>query len=340
MSESTRNHELNPLLAAQTLPQFSAIKPEHVEPAVREVLAEQRRALVAAESVATPDLDWLRRLEHINTEIERVWGPISHLNSVVSSPPLREAFNRCLPLIAEFGTELGQNETLYRHFSTLQAKVGAAKPVEQQLISNALRDFRLGGVTLTGRRGSASARSCSSSPRNRPSSSRTSWTRRTPSSITRPTAPRSRGCRSSCSTERPQLPQSAVSTGWCLRLDPPTYQTVLAHAESPALREKYYRAWVTRASDQGPHAGRWDNGALIEEILALRHEAAQLVGFKTFAEFSLGDEDGGVAEPRHRVLARSRAAQPRRSSRGARDARRITRAASSTLGTCSSMPNA
>jgi oligopeptidase A len=75
--------------------------------------------------------------------------------------------------------------------------------------------------------------------------------------------------------------------GWCLRLDPPTFQTVLTHAESAALREKYYQAWVTRASDQGPHAGRWDNSALIEQILALRHEAAQLVGFKTFAEFSL-----------------------------------------------------
>jgi oligopeptidase A len=88
-------------------------------------------------------------------------------------------------------------------------------------------------------------------------------------------------------------------TGWCLRLDPPTYQTVLAHAQSPALREKYYQAWVTRASDQGPHAGRWDNGALIEEILALRHEAAQLVGFKTFAEFSLATK---MAESPSRVI--------------------------------------
>jgi len=88
-------------------------------------------------------------------------------------------------------------------------------------------------------------------------------------------------------------------TGWCLRLDPPTYQTVLAHAESPALREKYYQAWVTRASDQGPHGGRWDNSALIEDIVALRHEAAQLVGFKTFAEFSLATK---MAESPSRVI--------------------------------------
>jgi oligopeptidase A len=87
--------------------------------------------------------------------------------------------------------------------------------------------------------------------------------------------------------------------GWCLRLDPPTYQTVLTHAESTALREKYYQAWVTRASDQGPHAGRWDNSALIEEILALRHEAAQLVGFKTFAEYSLATK---MADSPQRVI--------------------------------------
>jgi oligopeptidase A len=299
MNETTRNLSANPLLAAQALPQFSAIKPEHVEPAVRELLAEQRRALVAAESVTAPDLDWLRRLEHINTEIERVWGPVSHLNSVVSSPPLREAFNRCLPLIAEFGTELGQNETLYRQFSALQAKVGSARPVEQQVIFNALRDFRLGGVTLTG------------PPRQR--------FREIMQQLAAQQAKFEQNVMDATDafehreTDRAALaglPQFVLDraaalaaergfTGWCLRLDPPTYQTVLAHAESAALREKYYQAWVTRASDQGPHAGRWDNTALIEEILALRHEAAQLVGFKTFAEFSLATK---MAESPQRVI--------------------------------------
>src|SRR5262245_38341927 len=140
----------NPLLASRVLPAYSAVKPEHVEPAVRELLAAQRRALVAAESITTPDLDWLRSLERITVELDRVWGPVWHLNSVVSSPPLRDAFNRCLPLVTEFGTELAQNETLYRHFSALKETVGAAKPVERQLIDNALRDFKRGGVTLTG----------------------------------------------------------------------------------------------------------------------------------------------------------------------------------------------
>jgi oligopeptidase A len=311
MSEPMPNHAGNPLLAARTLPQFSAIKPEHVEPAVRELLAEQRRALVAAEGVTAPDLDWLRRLEHISTEIERVWGPVSHLNSVVSSPPLREAFNRCLPLIAEFGTELGQNETLYRHFSTLQAKVGPAKPVEQQVISNALRDFRLGGVTLTG-----SARQRFREVMQQLAAQQAKFEQNVMDATD---AFEHRETDQAALAGLPQfvLDRAAALaaerglTGWCLRLDPPTYQTVLAHAVSPALREKYYQAWATRASDQGPHAGRWDNGALIEEILALRHEAAQLVGFKTYAEFSLAtkmaDSPGRVIEFLRDLAERSRA---------------------------------
>jgi oligopeptidase A len=299
MSESTGAEISNPLLASQTLPKFSAVRPEHVEPAVRELLAEQRRALVAAEGVTTPDLDWLRNLERIGTEIERVWGPVSHLNSVVSSPPLRDAFNRCLPLVAEFGTELGQNETLYRQFSALQAKVAPAQSAERQLIANALRDFRLGGVALTG------------APRQR--------FREVMQQLAAQQARFEQNVMDATDafehreTDRAVLaglPQFVLDraaalaaergfTGWCLLLDPPTYQTVSAHAESPALREKYYEAWVTRASDRGPHAGRFDNSALIEEILALRHEAAQLVGFKTFAEFSLATK---MAESPRRVI--------------------------------------
>src|SRR5262245_19960690 len=149
MSQSAEPNA-NPLLAARVLPAYSAVKPEHVEPAVRELLAAQRRALVAAESVAAPDLDWLRNLERITVELDRVWGPSWPLTAVASTPPLRDAFNRCLPLVTEFGTELAQNETLYRHFSSLKAAVGPTKPVERQLIDNALRDFKLGGVTLTG----------------------------------------------------------------------------------------------------------------------------------------------------------------------------------------------
>ncbi len=291
--------DTNPLLEPHELPKFSAIKPEHVEPAVRELLAAQRRALVAAESTSTPDLDWLKSLERINTEIDRVWGPVLHLNSVLSSPPLREAFNRCLPLVAEFGTELGQNEALYRHFNSLQKRVGKGQPVERHLIANALRDFKLGGVTLTG------------APRQRfreiMQQLAAQQAKFEQNVMDATDAFEHRETDRAALTGLPEfvLDRAAALAaergiqGWCLLLDPPTYQTVLAHAESAALREKYYQAWVTRASDQGPHGGRWDNSPLIEEILALRHEAAQLVGFKTFAEFSLATK---MAESPRKVI--------------------------------------
>jgi oligopeptidase A len=297
MAETTQPSS-NPLLASRVLPAYSAVKPEHVEPAVRELLAAQRRALVVAEGVATPDLDWLRSLERISVELDRVWGPVWHLNSVVSTPPLRDAFNRCLPLVTEFGSELAQNETLYRHFSALKESVGPAKPVERQLIDNALRDFKLGGVTLTGApkqrfrdvMQELAARQAKFEQNVMDATDAFEYRETDVSALA--------GLPQFVLDRAAALAKERGLTGWCLRLDPPTYQTVMAHAESADLREKYYRAWNTRASDQGQNP-QWDNGPLIDEILALRHELAQLVGFKTFAEFSLATK---MAESPQRVI--------------------------------------
>ena len=109
----------NPLLAPGRLPEFEALRAEHVEPAINDVLAAQRAALERAERAVEPTLDWLRELEQIGTAIHRVWGPVSHLNSVLSSPALRDAFNRCLPLVIEFYMDLGQNEALYLCYGSL-----------------------------------------------------------------------------------------------------------------------------------------------------------------------------------------------------------------------------
>jgi oligopeptidase A len=299
MTQAPNEAASNPLLAPHPLPAFSAIKPEHVEPAVRQLLAEQRRALASAEQVAAPSLDWLRGLERINVEFDRVWGPVYHLNSVLSSPPLRDAFNQCLPLVTEFYTELGQNEVLYRHFSTLQSSVGAGRAVERQLIAHALRDFRLGGVTLKGE-ARERFRTIMQELAGHQAKFEQNVMDATDAFEHRETDRAALAGVPEFVLERAAaLAKERGFGGWCLRLDPPTYQTVLAHAESPTLREKYYQAWVTRASDQGPHAGRFDNGTLIERILALRHEAAQLVGFKTFAEFSLATK---MAESPQQVI--------------------------------------
>ncbi|HET7131012.1 MAG TPA: oligopeptidase A, partial [Gammaproteobacteria bacterium] len=236
--------QANPLLAPGPLPAFTAIRPEHVEPAVRQVLADQRAALEAAEGVAEPSLGWLRDLERINTKIHRVWGPVSHLNSVMSSPALRDAFNRCLPLITEFGTELGQNEALYKQFGALQTRVTPRETVESTLIAHALRDFRLGGVALKG------------AERQR--------FRDIMQTLAARQATFEQNLMDATDAFRHQeldrgalagLPEVLVERakahaaergveGYLLTLDPPTYMAVMAHAESSALRAKYYEAWV------------------------------------------------------------------------------------------------
>ena len=279
--------EQNPLLAQGPLPAFTAIRPEHVEPAVRQVLAEQRAALEVAERVAEPSLSWLRDLERINTEIHRVWGPVSHLNSVLSSPALRDAFNRCLPLVTEFGTELGQNEALYKQFDALKGRVTPHEPVETMLIEHALRDFRLGGVALKGAQRqrfrdimqTLAARQASFEQNLMDATDAFRHHELDPGALSGlPELVLARA--------RAHAAERGLE-GYLLTLDPPTYMAVMAHAEHEGLRAKYYEAWVTRASDQGPNAGKWDNGPLIGEIVALRHESARLVGFNTFAELSL-----------------------------------------------------
>jgi oligopeptidase A len=289
----------NPLMGPGPLPAFDAVRPEHVEPAVRQVLAEQRAALEHAEQVERPSLDWLRNLELIGTEIHRVWAPVSHLNAVLSTPALREAFNRCLPLVTEFGTQLGQNEKLYRLYGTLQDAVSPEEPVEAQLIAHALRDFRLGGVTLAGEQ----------RQRFRDLMQQLAALQATFEQNLMDATDAfqhhelDRGALAGLPEvvlERAEhLAREQGLEGWLLRLDPPTYQAVISHAESPALRETFYEAWVTRASDRGPNAGRMDNGPLMSQILALRHEVAQLVGFGSYAELSLATK---MAESPEQVI--------------------------------------
>jgi len=289
----------NPLLGPGPLPAFDAVRAEHVEPAVRETLTAQRAALARVESTA-PTLPWLQDIERISTSIYQVWGPVSHLNSVLSSPALRDAFNRCLPLVTEFYTELGQDEALYRNYGALAGQVARERqPVEAQVIALALRDFRLGGVTLTGE------------PRKRYrelAQQLAALTARFEQNLMDATDAfehheRDRAALAGLpelTLERARaLAAERGVDGWLLRLDGPNYQAVQSHAESQRLREIFYRAWCTRASDQGLNPDRWDNGPLIVEILALRHESAKLLGFETYAELSLATK---MADSPERVI--------------------------------------
>jgi oligopeptidase A len=279
----------NPLLSDQPLPPFGAIEAAHVEPAVRELLAENRASIAALLDAGADGWDSLvAPIERMHHRLARAWSPVSHLNGVMNSEALRAAYNACLPLLTAYHTELGQNEQLCAAYQRVADREGAAlAPEQRKVVENALRDFRLAGVSLPPERkqrfGAVMERLATAQAKfdENVLDATHAWSRHVTDAAELEGLPAN-------AIERARAAAAAAGQdGWLLALDAPTYQAVLSHAVSEPLRRELYEAWVTRASDRGPHAGQWDNGPLMAEILALRHEAANLVGFANFAEYSL-----------------------------------------------------
>ncbi len=286
----------NPLAESTGLPAFAEIRPEHVEPAVKAVLAEARERVDQLGRVDSVTFDWALELERINDTVHRVWGPVTHLNSVLSSPELRAAYNECLPLITEFGTELAQNRELHSHFVDLEQRVDESARIERQLITHALRDFRLAGVALDDDSRRRFAELAQELAQLQAKFEQNLMDATDEFQHHETDADQLAGLPADILDRGKRAADEKGLDGWLLALDPPTYVAVQTHAESEPLRRLYYEAWVTRASDQGPHADQWDNGSLIDEILKRRHEAAELLGFDNYAEFSLATKMAGTPD--------------------------------------------
>jgi oligopeptidase A len=307
----------NPLLTDYQLPPFHSIEPGHAEPAIRQLLDENRRELERL--LAAGAAGWegiVAPLERMHHRLSRAWSPIGHLNGVMNGDDLRAAYNACLPLLTAYHTELGQNARLCAAYQReYDNAAGRLQPAQRKLLENALRDFRLAGVALPEDRKQRFravmerlAVAQSKFDENVLDATH-AWSRHV-------TDPAELDGLPTAVTERAQAAaKSADQPGWLFSLDAPNYQAVLTHAASESLRRDFYTAWVTRASDAGPHAGQWDNTSLMAEILALRHEAARLVGFGNFAEYSLATkmahEPGEVLEFLRRLARVSRPAAQR-----------------------------
>lgn len=282
----------NPLLEMQGLPPFSRIRPEHVEPAIDHQLAENRalleRLLAAGKATGYTWDNLIAPLELAEDRLGRIWSPVQHMNSVVNSEALREAYNRCLPKLTEYGTEIGQNAALYQAFRSIAEgpEFERLDTAQQKTVRDALRDFHLSGVDLPDAekaRFKAIQQELSrlqSRYEENLLDATNAWTRQVTDEAELAGLPDSaRDMAAQAASEREM-------DGWVFTLDFPSYYAVMTYADSRDLREEMYSAYSTRASDQGGHP-EWDNSDLMEQILALRHEAARLLGYASYAHKSV-----------------------------------------------------
>ncbi|WP_020679517.1 oligopeptidase A [Marinobacterium rhizophilum] len=278
----------NPLLQQPELPTFSAIKPENVEPAIDELLSRNRAGINAlCENAAAPDWkDLVAPLEQLNDDLSRAWSPVSHMNSVVNGDALRQAYNACLPKLSQYWTELGQNQQLFEAFSHLSEHDQTLDGPQRKVVSNTLRDFRLSGIALPpeGQQRYAELQQKLSLLTTRFSENVLDATNAWSLLIT--DEAQLAGLPEMALAGARQAAEAREQRGWLLTLDFPSYFAVVTYADDRNLRRQLYHAYVTRASELGADA-KWDNTQLINDILALRHELAQLLGFANYAEYSL-----------------------------------------------------
>ena len=290
----------NPLLDFADLPRFDAVQPTDVEPAMDSLLAQAQAAL---DQVTTPEFpaQWkeLARVLDVATErLGRAWGVISHLNAVADSPELRAAYNAVLPKVTEFWTRLGSDESLYAKYKAMN--VAALNAEQQKAHQNAMRNFVLGGAELTG---AAKERFAAIQERQAEVGQKFSENTldATDSFALFVVATDLEGVPPDVQQAAKAAAEKEGQTGYKLTLKMPCYLPVMQFAHSSALREKMYRGHVTRASEQAQgEALKYDNSALIREILSLRQEEAQLLGYDNFAQVSLVPK---MAESPDKVIA-------------------------------------
>ena len=280
----------NPLLNYTGLPAFSKIKPEHIKPAVEAVIKTCRETIEAVSKIENPTWEnFYLPQAAAGDQFSRAWSPVGHLNAVKNSPELREAYQACLPLLSEYSTWAGQHKGLYEGYLKLKNSPAfeSYSLAQKKAIENSLRDFELSGISLPEdkqkRYGEISARlsELSSDFSNNVLDATMGW------DIVITDESQLKGLPESALEAAKLSAESKGKKGYRFTLEFPSYYPVLTYCENRELREIMYKEYATRASDQGSNAGKWDNSANIDEKLKLRRELAQLLGFATYADYSL-----------------------------------------------------
>ena len=272
-----------------SLPRYTQIQSSQIETTISRHLAENRRN-IAELLTGLNQPTWRNLMEPLadwDDQLERVWSPISHLNSVQNSPALREAYKACLPKLSDYATEMGQNSDLYAAVQQLAEQTDDMDDGQRKVIANTLRDFRLSGIGLPAAQQTRykeiaqKLSALTSQFADNLLDSTNAWSK------TVEQVEALEGLPDTAIALAAQTAKQRNQTGWTLTLDYPSYQPVMAYATDRVLRQELYTAYNTRASDQGPHDAAQDNTRLMDDILALRHEQAQILGFAQYADYSL-----------------------------------------------------
>jgi oligopeptidase A len=286
----------NPLLQTDGLPLFASIVPANIEPAVDQLLKDNR-AEVQSLLNNNQAVSWgntLQPIEDLDDRLNRAWSPASHLHGVADNDELRQAYNACLPKLSDYATEMGQNKDLYLAYKTISESEGHASLTDAQkkIIKNALREFRLSGIELDDdkqqeyKKIKQELSLLQTRFEENLLDATQAWTRHVTDRNDL------QGIPESALALAAQKAASEDKEGWIFTLEYPSYMPVMQYADNSALREQMYIAYITRASDQGKaasgsDAGQWDNSEIMNQILDLRYRQAQLLGYASYAHYSL-----------------------------------------------------
>jgi oligopeptidase A len=289
----------NPLLQVSELPVFTRIETGDIEPAVKTLISRNKQAiddlLDAKDNFTAENL--LQPIEDLDDELARMFSPVSHLNSVRNSDELREAYNACLPLLSEYSTWMGQHQRLFQAYQQIaqSEQADTLNAAQRKALDNALRDFRLAGVALSDdkkqRYGELKKRlsELGSKFGENVLDATNAWSKNV-------SADALAGLPETALAGARQAAEQAGVEGYLINLEFPSYYPVLTYCDNAELRREVYEANCTRASDQGPHAGQWDNSQVMAETLDLRRELAQILDFENYAELSLATKMADTPE--------------------------------------------
>ena len=281
----------NPLLSEQGLPAFSQVRPEHITPAVEAILDENRQWLsqrLKQEIEPTWD-NLLYPLNENDNRLDRVWSPVSHLNAVMNSEALRVEYNSCLPKLSEYHTEIGQNQDLYQAIKHMHNNADDLDAAQIKVLDDALLSFKLSGIALAEkeqqRYGEIKKQlsQLSATFSDNVLDATHAWYKH----ITNVTE--LVGLSDSALNMAAQSAEQRDLPGWVITLDFPSYIAVMQYADSRELRAEVFHAFTTRASELGLNPAQ-DNTQVIRDIMRLRQESSELLGYANYAEVSLASK--------------------------------------------------